>query len=197
MREVELKSVAPDAAAVVSALITDGAEPVFAGRLSDRRYDTPERTLAARDLVLRVRSYANEGGSRTTLEFKGPTGYAGEFKVRDEYGTDVHDVTALTLILKQLGYVVIREIDRQISQFACRGAVVRVERYPRMDVLVEVEGPPASIEAAIAASGLPRDGFSAARLPEFVRRFEQRTGERAAISDREVAGDYRYSIADA
>ena len=74
----------------------------------------------------------------------------------------------------------------------CCGATVRVERYPRMDALVEVEGTPEAIEAAIAVTGLAREGFTAGRLPDFVRRYEMRTGQRAAVSDRQRSGDYRY-----
>src|SRR5450759_1138061 len=99
--------------------------------------------------------------------------------------------------LEGLGYGVIREIDRDSEQYLCRGATVRVERYPRMDALVEVEGTPTTIEEAIAATGLPRDGFTAERLPDFVRRFELRTGLRAALCERELTGDYRFSVDDA
>jgi hypothetical protein len=87
----------------------------------------------------------------------------------------------------------IREIDRLISQFEFRGAVVRVERYPRMDALIEIEGEPAAIEAAIAGTVLPRSGFTPERLQDFVMRFESRTGLRAALCDRELEGDYRYA----
>jgi hypothetical protein len=74
---------------------------------------------------------------------------------------------------------------------------VRLERYPRMDVLAEVEGEPEAIERAIALLGLPRASFTTERLPDFVRHFEDRTAQRAAICDRELTGDYRYSATDA
>ena len=60
-------------------------------------------------------------------------------------------------------------------------------RYPRMDDLVEVEGDPDAIERGIAATGLPREGFSSEPLREFVARYEQRTGGRAALADTELA----------
>ena len=66
-----------------------------------------------------------------------------------------------------------------------------------MDTLLEVEGPEPAIEAAIVASGLPRDSFNADRLYQFVQRYEARTGQRAAISDAELAGEYRYPLEDA
>jgi hypothetical protein len=66
-----------------------------------------------------------------------------------------------------------------------------------MDILIEVEGTPEAIEAAIAALDLPRERFTAERLPDFVLKFESRTGERAALCDRELDGEYRYSTSDA
>ena len=58
--------------------------------------------------------------------------------------------------------------------------------------LVEVEGQPDSIENAIEILGVARGKFSSDRLTTFVGRFEQRTGVRAAISDRELEGDYTF-----
>ena len=197
MREVELKSVAAKPDDVVAALVASGAASTFAGRLIDCRYDTPERSLFAKDHVLRLRVYTDARGSRAHLDWKGPTGYTDGYKVREEVSTGVADAAAMSGVLEGLGYEVIREVDRDIAQFSCRGATVRLERYPRMDALVEVEGAPEAIEAAIVVTGLPREGFTTERLTDFVRRFELRTGERAAICARELAGDYRYGPADA
>ena len=83
----------------------------------------------------------------------------------------------------------IGEIDRDVVQYALERATVRFERYPRMDALVEVEGPPGDIERAIRALGMPRAAFTADRLVAFVARFEARTGERAALNRRQIAGD--------
>jgi hypothetical protein len=66
-----------------------------------------------------------------------------------------------------------------------------------MDVLVEVEGSPAAIERAIGSMELARSAFSSARLPEFVVGYEARTGQRAALCDRELSGEFRYRTADA
>ncbi|MBX3133941.1 MAG: CYTH domain-containing protein [Gemmatimonadaceae bacterium] len=199
MREVELKGIAyteSEAAAARAGLEAAGATLSYEGRLEDRRYDTPDRALALRDHVLRLRVY--RGASVvTSLDFKGPTGYAEGFKVRDEYTVNAGDPVALAQILEALGYVITREIDRHIAQFSYAGATVRFERYPRMDVLIEVEGETAAIEQAIVALGLPRERFTAQRLPDFVLAYESRTGQRAALCDRELDGEYRYSPNDA
>jgi adenylate cyclase class IV len=146
--------------------------------------------------VLRLRVYRGAAVS-AHIDWKGPTGYADGYKVREEHSVSCGDPDALATILERLGYVVTREIDREIEQFTLGGATVRFERYPRMDVLVEVEGEPAAIERAITALGIARAAFTTQRLPDFVKAFELRTGERAAICDREVDGDYRYSATDA
>jgi predicted adenylyl cyclase CyaB len=193
MREVELKSLVPDPPATIAALRAAGASVALDGRLRDTRYDTTDRTLLSKDHVLRVREFTGANGTHATLDWKGPTSYADGYKVREEISAAIGDANVFAQLLSGLGYVVIREIDRHISQFEIRGATVRVELYPRMDALVEVEGEPAAIESAIAATGLPRAGFTTERLQDFVLRFESREGNRAALSDRELAGDYRYA----
>jgi len=104
---------------------------------------------------------------------------------------------ALVAMLERLGYEVTVAIERDIAQYTLFGATVRFERYPRLDDLVEVEGEPAQIERAIAALALPREGFTAERLPDFVRRYEARTGQRAALSHAELAGDVRWDVRNA
>jgi hypothetical protein len=89
---------------------------------------------------------------------------------------------------------VTREIEREVQVYRVGEATVRFERYPRMDDLVEVEGAPDAIERAIEALGMDRSAFTAERLPDFARRFELRSGERAALCAAELAGDYRYDL---
>jgi predicted adenylyl cyclase CyaB len=198
MHEVELKAVVPDLAAARAAVERAGARLAYEGRLEDRRYDMPDRALSGRDHVLRLRVYRRDGTvARAALDWKGPTSYGGGYKVREELSSGLADPDALTAILDRLGYVVTREIDREIAQYELHEATVRFERYPRMDVLVEVEGEPAAIERAIGALGIEREAFTSERLPAFVARYESRTGGRAALCDRELTGDYRFSAADA
>ena len=190
MFEVELKAVVDDLDLRRERMEAADAELTFEGRLVDRRYDLPSRELAQRDEVLRVRSYETPDSVRTHVDWKGPTDTAGAYKVREEISTVVDDFEGLAGILAKLGYVVTREIDRKVIQYRLGAATVRFEVYPRMDVLVEVEGEPPVIEEAIAALGMLRGEFTTERLRAFVDRFERRTGVRAAISDRELMGDY-------
>jgi adenylate cyclase class IV len=197
MREIELKSVVADEAPCTERLLRAGATPILAGRLEDRRFDTPDRALLRRGLVLRVRVTRCDGSTAAALDWKGPASYEGGFKRRNETSVAVADAAAMTAILEGLGLVVSREIDRDIRVFALDGVTVRFERFPRMDGLVEVEGEPDAIERAIAVLGIPRSHFTPDRLAAFVARYESRTGQRAAVSDREARGEYRYARDDA
>ena len=192
MREVELKAVIDDLKVRRGKLEDGGAILVYEGRLLDRRYDNSDRKLSAADNVLRVRRFSGRDGEKTLLDWKGPTSIDDGFKVREELSTGVHDHAVLATVLEKLGYLVTLEIDRDIAQYEIAGATVRFETYPRMDVLVEVEGEKRAIEAAIHTLDMSRAEFTGERLAAFVERFERRTGVRAAISDRELSGDYAF-----
>ena len=197
MREVELKSVVDDVARSRRTVEAAGAVLMFEGRLVDLRYGDSAGALAMQDHVLRLRVYEGEERSEAHLDWKGPTRYEDGYKVRDEVSTPVGDAESLARILERIGFRVIRDIERRIAQYAFAGAIIRFEEYPRMDALVEVEGEPDAIQRAIVATGLPREGFNADRLPDFIARFEARTGRRAALSERELRGDYSYRVQDA
>ncbi|HET7585795.1 MAG TPA: class IV adenylate cyclase [Gemmatimonadaceae bacterium] len=181
--EIELKAVVDAWDACRARLERSGAQLVFAGRLEDRRFDTPEGALAARDHVLRVRVYRDASGERAELAWKGPTRRVAGFKEREEQQTAVGESEVVMTMLERLGYVVTHAIDRDIVQYELADAVVRLERYPCMDDLVEVEGSREAIERAIALMEIPRDAFSSDRLLDFALRFEQRTGRRAVLAD--------------
>ena len=189
MIETELKAVVDDWERCRAAVERAGGVLMLDGMLRDRRYDTRDGQLAGRDHVLRVRVFHDRSGSaQGSLEWKGPAAERDGYKLREEIGTAVDDADALVTLVAKLGFVVVRAIDREIAQYALHDATVRFERYPRMDDLVEVEGEPAAIERAVEAIGIPRSAYSAEALAAFVRRYEQRTGERAAVSDQELGG---------
>jgi adenylate cyclase class IV len=197
MLEVELKSVVDDPARRRTAAERAGARLTFTGELIDWRYDTPDLSLAGRDHVLRLRVYRTQSESRGELDWKGPTRREGGYKLREELDVHVGEPDALVEMLDRLGYVVTVAIDREIAQYDLDGVMIRFEHYPRMDDLVEVEGTPEGIERAIAALGMSREGFTTERLPDFVRRYEERTGRRAALCRAELDGNRRYDAANA
>ena len=194
MRETELKAVVPDESACLERMLAAGAIPVSEGRLEDRRYDYPDRRLTMKDLVLRLRVQRNGTESTATLDWKGAATFEGGYKHRDETSLRIGDSAQMAGILEALGFEVTRAIDRNVRVLQLGDAIVRFERFPRMDTLLEIEGPGTAIEEAIQASGLPREAFTADRLYQFVQRYESRTGQRAAICDAELRGEYRYPL---
>jgi predicted adenylyl cyclase CyaB len=197
MREVELKAVVDDIEARRGRVDAAGGTLEYEGMLLDRRYDVASGDLARRDEVLRVRRYRNQDGVRTYLDWKGATELHDVYKTREEISTLVDDFDALEEILGRLGFGIVMAIDREIAQYSIQGAMVRFETYPRMDVLVEVEGDPEAIESAIDVLGMARGQFTSERLNIFVQRFENRTGVRAAISQSELEGHYELQHGDA
>jgi adenylate cyclase class IV len=187
--ELELKAVVDDPAALRERLRAAGAALVREGRMSDRRFDDGGR-LEAVDEVLRVRAYALvDGRAEGRLTWKGPTRSSpGGYKLREEH--ELHfegDTQAATRLLGALGFRPTYAIDRWVEYWRLGAATLRIEWYPRMDVLLEVEGEPEAIERAAAATGLPRERFTDEALVAFVRRYEGRTGLRAVVSLEQLA----------
>ena len=200
MIELELKAVVPDLVAARRRVEQGGGRLSFTGRLEDLRYDRREHSLVERDHVLRLRVYRDASGKVTSasIDWKGPSSIIDGYKQREELTCDLAgEHESFSRILERLGFIVTMQIDREIWQYDLAGAAVRFERYPRMDDLVEVEGAPTAIEKAIAVLALPRDAFTGERLPDFVRRFEARTGRDAALSDAELSGTVRYDVSNA
>jgi adenylate cyclase class IV len=182
--EVELKAVLSDPVTVRTRLLAVGAAVRFRGVMSDRRYDRSGE-LAARFEVLRLRTFHHPGGrADAVLGWKGPMRRSPDgYKEREEIELAVGDGgDAPAAFLAALGYTVVHAIDRWVEVLELAGAIVRLESYPRMDDLVEVEGEPDAIERAVAVLGLPRAEFTADSLAEFVRRYEARTGETAVLA---------------
>lgn len=156
----------------------------FQGRMVDLTFDTEEGQLADSDEVLRLRVYVPDADGETlaVLGWKGPATTEEGFKRREEVEARVSGADAAREILGRLGFRrVTRRIDRRIRLFVQGGVSVRVEEYPRMDVLVELEGPPSEVQERIPELGIEEGEWKPWPLPEFVRRFEERTGREALL----------------
>jgi adenylate cyclase class IV len=184
VHELEVKAAVPDPALLRRHVVESGAVPGFRGLMEDRLFDRDD-SLKERDEVVRVRTWRPDGAPAwAQLAWKGPTRRSPEgFKLREELEFSVEgDGSGPAHLLTALGYAVRRAIDRFVEVYRVHEAEVRLEWYPRMDVLVEVEGTAAAIEAALGVTGLPRAAFEPEPLAEFVRRYEARTGESAVLA---------------
>jgi len=183
--ELEVKARVEDPDAVRRALERAGARLEFRGAMLDRRFDR-DGALAARDQVLRLRIFQPADGAAAfgMLGWKGPHSQRGVYRHRAEAETRVTDPDAAVAILEHAGFAVTLRIDRTVEVYRLGEAGLRLEWYPAMDVLLEVEGEPAAIERAISATGLPRESFLPESLPQFVGRYEARTGRSARLTER-------------
>lgn len=191
MKEYELKArLRADPAALRSRLAESGWRLIFRGEMRDRRLDTPERELERGDEVLRLRCYVPDRGEQwTVLAWKGPARTEDEVKLREELECRVADAAAMQEILVRLGYgEVTLAIDRRIEQYEKEKVTLRIEEYPRMDTLAELEGDPARIRARIEELGIPERDWKSWPLDEFVRRYERRTGDAACLAHADEAG---------
>jgi hypothetical protein len=172
-------------------LLAAGAERGFAGMMLDRRYDR-DGELVAKDEVLRLRVFRHgDGRSEAVLGWKGATGVSPEgYKVRRELEFEVSSSRAAPeALLEALGYRQIYAVERFVEYYHLGDTDVRLEWYPRMDVLIEVEGNEAGIESALAVIGLPRGEFTPEPLRFFAERYGARTGRSAALEVAELPGD--------
>jgi adenylate cyclase class IV len=182
--ELEVKAVVPDPAAVRLRLIAAGAVRSFRGMLRDRRFDRGGE-LEGLDQVLRLRRWIpGEGLERAEIGWKGRTAVSPEgYKQREEIEVIAGNGADAARLLESLGYGVSHAIDRYVEVYLLDDVVARLEWYPRMDVLVEIEGTPVGIERLIAITGLPRESCVADALVLFAARFAARTGRPAILSE--------------
>ncbi len=181
--ELEVKARVEDPDRLRVALERVGAVLDFRGEMIDRRFDAGGR-LAQRDEVLRLRVFQPADGSPAygMLGWKGAHAQQGRYRRRAEAEARVPDPETVATILERLGFTVSLRIDRRVEVYRLGDATVRLEWYPAMDVLLEVEGPPPAIEQAIAATGLARERFLPESLPYFVGEYERRTGQAAQLA---------------
>jgi len=172
-------------------LLAAGARPGFAGLMLDRRYDRGGE-LVARDEVLRLRSFRDsEGNESARLGWKGPTGISPEgYKTRRELEYEIRGAHASpAALLAVLGMEETFRIDRYVEHYHLGDTVARLEWYPRMDVLIEVEGDAAGIESALRVIGIPRAEFTAEALPAFAARYAARTGRPPVLALDPASGE--------
>jgi len=181
--ELEVKARVTDPAAVRLALERAGARLEYRGAMLDRRLDR-QGELTARDEVLRLRVYRPGDGTPPwgVLAWKGPRGARGPYRHREELETRVPEPDVVLAILGRAGLGVTVVIDRSVEVYRLFDAVLRLEWYPAMDVLLEVEGAPTAMERAIAVTGLARESFVPESLDYFLAAYQARTGRPGRIA---------------
>ena len=173
----------PDPEAVRERLLRSGARLGFAGVMTDVRYDR-NGELASRDEVLRLRLFRGAAGARAVIGWKGPVTISpGGLKTRRELEYEITSGRASPEAFPEaLGYLPVHTIERYVEYYELGTAEARLEWYPRMDTLIEIEGDAEGIDAAIRATGMPRTAFTPEALSAFSGRYALRTGSAAAMT---------------
>lgn len=179
MKEIELKAVIDDVDSFRQMLLDQQAAGLYSGFMEDIIFDHPKLNITADGENMRLRRYEN---SQTKLQWKGPVKIQSGFKEREELSAAVDNSEDLIKILEKLGFKEKSRIKRYIELYKIEGVTFRIERYTRMDTLVEVEGEPEAINSILGKLPVQRGDFSGKTFREFINAYEKKTGEKAIIT---------------
>lgn len=140
MREIEIKILEIDTAAVTAKLITLGARKTFDDEIHALYYDTPDNAFREQRTTLRLR---NEGG-RGVLAVKRDISHESA-KVREEQEIEVSDFATMRSMLASLGLHVWLEMRKHRVSFELSGLHFELDRYEDeyayIPEFLEIEGP--------------------------------------------------------
>jgi predicted adenylyl cyclase CyaB len=140
MREIEVKILEVDTAAVTAKLIALGARKTFDDEIHALYYDTPDSAIRARRTTLRLRK---EGG-RTVLAVKRDISDESA-KVREEHEVGISDFATMRSMLEALGLRVWLEMRKHRVSFELSGLHFEFDRYDDayayIPEFLEIEGP--------------------------------------------------------
>jgi adenylate cyclase class 2 len=140
--EIEAKIHVEDHEPVRARLRECGAHHVGDAHEVNQFFDTPERSLLARDMGLRLRRTrdAATGREKFIVTSKGPAG-SGTLKHRDELEFSVSDADAATRLFERLGYRPDISFEKRRQSWEVEGCHVELDELPRLGRFVEIEGP--------------------------------------------------------
>ena len=114
------------------------------------RMDTPGLNLEKRKVFLRVRSGL---GNTVTLKVKKEENK--NYKLRDEYETEVKDINVLTQIFTILGFSKHFVMEKYRANYSYEGVEISVDELP-FGIYVEFEGTKEGINNALKVFGLDK-----------------------------------------
>jgi adenylate cyclase class 2 len=152
--EHEVKLSYPSVEAARQAVTAAGGRLDVSRRLlDDRLFDTEDQRLGQTGSSLRVR----REGARAFMTFKGPV-QPGAVKSREEIETAVADADVAEAIVASLGFRRWFRAEKYREEYLLNEARVTIDETP-IGVFVEIEAPPAAIDAAAAQLGRGREDY--------------------------------------
>jgi adenylate cyclase class 2 len=144
--ETEVKIHVPDLDMVAARLTALGAE-LESGRVFERnvRYENEAQAFSPQGIVLRLRQ-----DTRVRLTYKGPGIVKSGALERFEAEVTVDDYDTMDLILRQLGFQPYIVYEKYRTTYRLGDAEIVLDEMP-YGHFIEVEGPPAAIDATLEA----------------------------------------------
>lgn len=140
MREIEVKILEVDTAAVTAKLLRLGARQTFDDEIHALYFDTPDHMLRLQKTTLRLR----KEGPRAVLAVKRDIEEEGA-KVREEQEVEVSDFAAMRSMLLALGLGVWLEMKKHRRSLELAGLHFEFDRYEDayayIPEFLEIEGP--------------------------------------------------------
>lgn len=118
-------------------------------------FDTPRRTLARADQLLRIR----QAGRAASLTFKGPAA-PGKHKSRGEFEIVISDARMASVILQKLGFKPVFRYQKYRTEYGQPGGhgVVSLDETP-YGCYLEIEGAPRWIDRTSRALGFSESDY--------------------------------------
>ena len=140
--EIEAKMRTDDHDAIRARLRACGARRVGAVLEVNTFFDTPDRSLLARDMGLRLRRKRDlaTGDEAFVVTSKGPAA-RGALKQRDEMEFTVSDADAVTRLFERLGFHPDISFEKRRESWELDGCQVELDELPQLGTFVEIEGP--------------------------------------------------------
>lgn len=135
MKEVEVKVRNIDKEEIIEKITELGATKVFAGKVIDFRFDTPDRDLSRQGKALRIR----QKGSHVYLNLKGKKKSKDSIIGRDEIGVKISNFKVMQKILHELGYIKIFELIKYRTEYRFKDINFDIDEYVGLEPILEIE----------------------------------------------------------
>lgn len=135
MKEIEVKIRNIEKEDILKKIEQLGAKRIFAGKVVDFRFDTPDRDLSRQGKALRIR----QKGRYIFLNLKGKKKSIENITGRDEIGVKISNFRIMHRILNELGYIKIFELSKYRTEYRLDDITFDLDEYIGLDPILEIE----------------------------------------------------------
>ncbi len=178
-KEKELRGKIDDLNKFRDQLNIAGAKMTQKGFMQDYYFDNPFLNLKSKNQKLRIRAIDYK---LIQLCWKGPISVDKQTKIREEIEVGVKNVEPLIKIFEKLGFQNTRFYERYFETYLLYDVKIRIEQFPIMDILFEIEGEQHLINRAVTHLDISKDVFGPKTLVSFIKEYEIRNGTPAKLS---------------